>query len=86
LSPKITFEPVRVATDSDDEEGFLAFVDGRLAAVFVRLTSPEHKELRGLWYIEASFGLSVTEKPPTFQSMAAAQDWLLSVIAGTSRN
>jgi hypothetical protein len=52
---KMDFQPVRVATGSDDQEGVLAFANDQLIAVLVRL-SELHEELTGSWFLEASFG------------------------------
>jgi hypothetical protein len=56
--PKITFQAIEVLTASEDSEGRLVLVDGKLAAVLVRLSDPAHDPLlRGAWYIEAGLGL-----------------------------
>ena len=45
-------------TDSEDREGRLVLVDGRLAALLVRLADQSHDPLlRGAWYLEAGFGV-----------------------------
>src|SRR3954468_903384 len=57
MSRQITFQPIEVLTASEDREGRLVLVDGRLAAVLVRLSDRAHEPLlRGAWYIEAGFG------------------------------
>jgi len=53
MSRQITFQPIEVLTASEDREGRLVLVDGKLAAVLVRLSDPL---LRGAWYFEAGFG------------------------------
>jgi hypothetical protein len=56
--PNITFQPIEVLTASEDREGCLVLVDGKLAAVLVRLSDQAHESLlRGAWYIEAGLGL-----------------------------
>jgi hypothetical protein len=55
--PDITFQPIEVLTASEDREGCLVLVDGKLAAVLVRLSDLAHDPLlRGAWYIEAGLG------------------------------
>ena len=57
MRPQITFQIIEVLTGSEDREGRLVLVDGRLAAVLVRLSDQGHEPLlRGAWYIEAGFG------------------------------
>jgi len=58
MRPMIGLQPVEVLTASEDREGRLVLVDGRLVAVLVRLTDPAHEPLlRGAWYLEVGFGL-----------------------------
>jgi hypothetical protein len=58
MRPQISFQPIEVLTASEDREGRLVLVDGKLAAVLVRLSDKAHDPLlRGAWYIEAGFGL-----------------------------
>ena len=58
MGRQITFQPIEVLTASEDREGYLVLVNGKLAAVLVRLSDEAHKPLlRGAWYIEAGFGL-----------------------------
>jgi hypothetical protein len=58
MHPKISFQPIEVLTASEDREGCLVLVDGKLAAVFVRLNDVAHEPLLcGAWYLEAGFGL-----------------------------
>ena len=55
---QISFQPIDVQTASEDREGCLLLVEGRLAAVLVRLSDQAHDPLlRGAWYLEAGFGL-----------------------------
>ena len=73
----LTLEPVRVETGGPDEEGSLAFVDGRLAAVLVRL-SEQRGERAGSWFIEAGFGPFDGPNHPTFPDLDAARSWMLA--------
>jgi hypothetical protein len=58
MHPQISYQPIDVLTASEDREGCLVLVDGKLAAAFVRLTDQAHEPLlRGAWYLEAGFGL-----------------------------
>ena len=58
MRPEISFQPIEVLTASEDREGHLVLVNGKLAAVLVRLDDQAHDPLlRGAWYIEAGFGL-----------------------------
>jgi len=58
MRPEISFHPIEVSTASEDREGRLVFVDGKLAALLVRLADAEHDPLLlGAWYLEAGFGL-----------------------------
>jgi hypothetical protein len=58
MRPQITFQVIEVLTASEDREGRLVLVDGRLAALLVRLADTAHDPLlRGAWYLEAGFGL-----------------------------
>ena len=57
MSRQITFQSIEVLTASEDREGRLVLVDGKLAAVLVRLSDQAHDPLlRGAWYFEAGFG------------------------------
>jgi len=55
MRPRISFQPIEVLTAS---EGRLVLVNGKLAAVLVRLNdAAQDPLLRGVCYIEAGFGL-----------------------------
>jgi hypothetical protein len=71
----LTFEPVRVATGGEDEEGRLVFADERLVAVLVRL-SDQHDALAGQWFFEAGFGRLDRPNRPIFADLRAAQAWV----------
>ena len=58
MRPQISFQPIEVLTASEDRDGRLVLIDGKLAAVLVRLNDQAHDPLlRGAWYLEAGFGL-----------------------------
>jgi len=58
MPPEITFQSIEVLTASEDREGCLVLVDGKLAAVLVRLNDRAHDPLlQGAWYIEAGLGV-----------------------------
>ena len=58
MSRKLTLPPVDVLTASQDREGRLVLIDGKLVAVLVRLSDGAHDPLlRGAWYLECGFGL-----------------------------
>lgn len=50
----ITFEPVALESAFGDEEGMLAFREGRLIAALARL-GQLHDEHGGRWFVEAAF-------------------------------
>jgi hypothetical protein len=79
----IKFQPVRVATGSDDENGLLAYADGRLVAVLVHL-SELHDDLSGAWFLEAVFGLR--ESSRTFPNLESAKEWLRDTVHKGRRN
>jgi hypothetical protein len=74
--PKLSYRQMRVATDSEDDCGLLAMVDGRLVALFTRLDAPFHGEQRGYWHHEFGFGL-FDGRPGTFASVADVTRWVL---------
>lgn len=77
MPPTLTFEPVRVGTGCRDTVGRLAFADGDLVAVLVRLDDPMHDApQRGGWSLEAGFGRAATASPPVFDGLDAAAAWL----------
>ncbi len=63
---------VSVETASEDDEGILLFVGGKLVACLVRLADGSHGDLRGHWCIEAAFGHDVVGLPYTFAELADA--------------
>jgi hypothetical protein len=76
----LTFQPVRVGNDSD-EEGMLVFdEDRRLLAVLTQL-SDHHDGLSGHWYLEAGFGRLDKRDQPTFVDLGKARDWIGECLA-----
>jgi len=70
----IEFQAVRMAIENDGE-GRLVFVEGRLAAIAVRL-SAEHGALSGRWFLEAAFGSCQAPVYPTFNDLDALGEWV----------
>lgn len=70
------FQNVKVATGSDDEDGRLVFVNGRLVAVLVRLDDHSHGVAQGQWSLEAGFNGVDSVKPPLFANLDAAERWI----------
>ena len=70
----VEFQPVEVAVD-EEGEGRLTFVDGRLAAVLVRL-SGTHGDQAGRWFLEVGFGRLDGPRHPVFPDLDAAGDWI----------
>ena len=70
------FQNVKVATGSDDEDGRLVLVQGRLVAVLVRLDDATHGPARGQWSLEAGFNGVDSVKPPLFANLEAAERWI----------
>lgn len=58
MPPQISFRSIEVLTASEDRDGRLVLVDGKLAGLLVRLADTAHDPLlRGAWHFEAGFGL-----------------------------
>lgn len=79
----ITFEPVSLKLTSKDRVGRLAFVDGNLVAVLVRLDDEIHAgQYQGQWHLEALIGLCArTRNPAPFSTLDEAALWLQAVLA-----
>ena len=73
-SEKITFQPVRVRVDGQSA-GVLAFADGALVAVLVKLDET-HGDLEGRWYAEAAFNGLERMEETTFQTLEEVTDWI----------
>lgn len=81
----IHLHPVAIETSSDDHEGCLAFVNGRLVAVLTRLDPETHEDpaLAGRWYLEASFSDPVGwSRDQTFTDLNEFRVWLTDRRAG----
>ena len=70
----ISTQPVLIA-GSSDEEGRLVFADGRLVAVFVRL-SEVHGDQAGWWFLEVGFGALAGPMHPSFPDLQGALRWV----------
>ena len=71
----LTFQPVRIGNDFD-EEGLLVFNgQHRLVAVLAHL-SEDNEVSPGQWYMEAGFGRSDGSSHPTFADLETAQAWI----------
>jgi hypothetical protein len=80
MRPRISFQPIKVLTASDDREGRLVLADGMLAALLVRLSDEAHDPLlRGAWYLESGFGF-LEQRHLLFASLdeaaASIEAWL----------
>ena len=71
----LQFQPVQVATGSDDQDSRLVFHDGFLVAVLVQL-SDLHEGEAGKWYLEAGFGQLASLPPFPFVDLDTAQAWI----------
>ncbi|WP_336492015.1 hypothetical protein [Methylobacterium nigriterrae] len=81
----VTLQSVQIGTQSADCEGRLAFADGKLVAVLVRLSEELHGADRkaGQWCVEAGFGAcEVGVLSVHFDSLEAARDWIAERILG----
>ena len=73
---KFTLQPVKIASDSEDENGVLVLADGRLVVVLSKLQAAFHGEDHGRWYIEAGFGRCDVSPPPPFENLPDALRWV----------
>ena len=81
---EITLQPVQIDTLSADSEGRLAFADGKLVAVLVRLSEELHSAdgKAGQWCLEAGFGpCAVDVLSVRFDSLEIARDWVAERIS-----
>jgi len=74
MPDRVTFQPVKVAV-SGEAEGRLAFVDGKLVAVLIKLDVTQN-ELEGRWYAEAAFNGLERMSEHTFEDLAAVAAWI----------
>jgi hypothetical protein len=76
MASDLLLQPVRIATNSIDEDARLVLVGGQLVAVLVRLADPVHDNQVGRWFLEAAFGRCTRAAAPIFDSLDAAQVWI----------
>jgi hypothetical protein len=75
----VTLQPVQIETLSADTEGLLAFTDGKLVAVLVRLSDEVHGAagFAGQWWVETGFGPCVVGVAPILlDNVEAVRDWV----------
>lgn len=72
----VTFVPVQLASSVGDEDGRLAFVDGRLVAILCRLGA-FHGEQAGEWNLETAFGGLPERVNTPFATLDIAERWIL---------
>jgi len=82
LSQELTFTPVRIETNTADEEGRLVFTGDYLVAVLIQLA--EGHETAGHWFLEHGFGKLGVPVPPTFSDLQAAETWIRSRLNGVA--
>ena len=70
----VSFEPV-VISEVEDGDGRLAFVDGELVAVLVRLAA-DHGTDASAWFIEKGFGKLDQPVHPLFDTLEDAARWI----------
>lgn len=80
MIPDLTLTPVRLGTDTADEDGRLVFAGDFLVAVLVRLA--EGHEAVGHWFLEHGFGRLHVTVPPTFSDLQAAENWIANRLSG----
>jgi hypothetical protein len=76
----VVFQPVRVATHSDDGEGLLVLVNSELVAVLVRL-SEHHPDRAGEWFLEHGFGRLDGPEHAVFADLDAARAWIVQKLS-----
>lgn len=80
---EVDLQPVRVSL-GEDREGRLAFVNGALVGLLVRL-SEQHGVDAGSWFLEAGFGGLDSPNPPVFPDLDAAQAWIAEQVRANPR-
>ncbi|PVE24128.1 hypothetical protein DC522_12625 [Microvirga sp. KLBC 81] len=75
-----TFQPVRVATGSD-EEGLLVFDDDQRLLAALTHHSDQYDSLSGHWIIEVGFGLPGGLDHPAYADLEAAQEGIRQRLA-----
>ena len=76
---KITLAPITLARPIADRHAALAWVDGEVAGVLVRLDHPAHGDLKGSWVLEVAFGAFDVSERPIFDTLPAAERWVAKV-------
>ncbi|KQP38320.1 hypothetical protein ASF49_04745 [Methylobacterium sp. Leaf104] len=71
----LSLQPVRIRTESSDEEGRLVLAEGILVAILVRLSS-DHGAEAGCWFLEVGFGRLGSPRPAPFLDLAEALTWI----------
>ncbi|MFC0387958.1 hypothetical protein [Muricoccus vinaceus] len=79
MNRELTLTPVRLDTDTEDEEGRLVFADDCLVAVLVQLA--DGHEAQGHWFLEHGFGRLGVPVPPTFSDLRAAEHWIVGKLS-----
>lgn len=75
----VRLEPVTI-DGVENGDGMLAYWEGRLVAVFVRLSEHHGKDAAG-WFLEKGFGPLDRPEQPVFPSLARAVAWLSAELA-----
>ena len=50
--------------------------DGRLVAVLIYLADEIYADLIGSWFLETGYGPCATARPPVFEDLDMAQQWV----------
>ena len=80
---EISFQPIPVLIDGQDNEAKLILTDGQLTGVIVRLDSEIHPpEIRGRWRLAVGFGKCNVLGPPLFMSPEEAGAWVEQLLPG----
>jgi hypothetical protein len=80
---QISFQPIPVLIDGQDNQASLILADGQLTAVIVRLDSETHPpETRGRWRLAVGFGKCNVLGPPLFTSPEEAGAWVEQLLPG----
>lgn len=69
-------QALKIATESEDEDGVLVSADERAIAILVRLEAAYHGKDRGKWHLEAGFGRCAAAAPSTFPCLSDALRWI----------
>lgn len=71
----LSLQPVRIRTDSSDEEGQLVMAEGLLVAILIQL-SADHGAEAGHWFLEVGFGNLGYPRPAPFLDLTDALAWI----------